>query len=156
MKKKTKIGGIVALLLGGLVGIQQSSVLPASVPILGASIDTNYQVINGVRGYVTKTDPTNILPDTLVAGSQNVIINDQERVETRAGFELFGTASTTEKGIDSDFSWNTSSGSNVLVRVSNGVLQFYATSSFEDLFSKLSTSSPTRFATVWNNSQLED
>jgi len=67
----------------------------------GISVSGDYQIVAGVKGYVTKPDPTSLPADYLVSGSQNVIINDQERVESRSGYELFGTASTTASAIHS-------------------------------------------------------
>ena len=121
----------------------------------------DYQVISTIRGYITKPDPTNIPADFLVAGSQNVIINDQERVETRSGYELFGVASTSANAIQSDFVWRNSGAtstvpSEILLRSSENILQFYATSTFEDLYEVISTSSPARFASVWSASELID
>ena len=125
---------------------------------LGARDHIPYQVVSRVLGYLTKTDPTNTPPEYLVAGSQNVIINDLERVETRAGYALFGSSSTTAAAIQSDFSWNNSSGNNILLRQSEGTLYFYSTESgeFETLLEGFSTTSPIRYTTVWSGDELID
>src|SRR3990167_7153749 len=143
-------------------GVVTASVVTGA--IVGQARDSNFQLITGVQGYVTKADPTNIAPDFLVAGSQNVIINDQEKVETRAGIELFGVASTTADPVKSDFSWKDSTGGEILLRESNGVLQFLpvATSSesrnFENLLTGLNptSTSTVRFATVWSQTEQLD
>ena len=131
----------------------------------GGAINTptagEYQIISGVQGYVTKTDMTVTPPNYLVSGSQNVIINDQEKVETRAGYELFGVASTSAEAITSDFVWRNSGAtstlpSEIFLRASGNVLQYYATSTWEDLFTQVSTTSPIRFASVWNNTEKLD
>ena len=104
---------------------------------LGAvsSRGNDYHIISSFKGYNTKSDPTNLSPEYLVAGSQNVIVNDQEKVESRAGYELFGAASTTITAITSDFIWSNSgatstASSEILLRTSDNLLQFYATSTF--------------------------
>lgn len=127
---------------------------------LGAS-EFPYQITSSIKGYVTKTDPTNLPTDYLVAGSQNVIINDQEKVESRAGYEIFGAASTTATAVTSDFSWKHSGAtstapSEILLRTKDNLIQYYATSTFEDLWSGVSTTSPVRFATVWDSSEQMD
>ena len=128
-----------------------------SSPVLAA--DT-YQVVTGVRGYVSKSDPTNTPVDFLVRGSQNVIINDQEKVESRSGYELFGAASTTNP-VSADFTWKHSGATStvpaeIFLRASDNTLQYYATSSFQDLFTQVSTSTPIRFATIWSTTELMD
>lgn len=130
------------------------------VAVTGAA-ESPFQITSNVKGYVTKTDPTNLPPEYLVSGSQNVIINDQEKVESRAGYELFGVASTTATAITSDFVWRNSgatstSPSEILLRASGSVLQFYATSTFQDLSEQVSTDSPIRFSTVWSSTEQMD
>lgn len=124
------------------------------------STQGSYTVISGAKGYVTKTDPTNTPPDYLVAGSQNVIINDQEKVESRAGYELAGVASSTSLAIDSEFSWKTSSGVEYLLRKASSTLYARtATSSdfsFESVYEALSATTTVRFATAWNSAENLD
>ena len=117
-----------------------------------------YLLTIGCKGYVSKPDPTNLDDNFLVAGSQNMVINDQERVETRAGYELFGVADTTTNPPKSEFSWKDSSGSETLLREANGVLQWYSSvsSAFETLLTGLSTTKPIRFAPAWNPTELID
>lgn len=150
LKYKKFIIGILAILgIGGGLGATQ----------LG-SVSENYQIISGIQGYVTKTDPTIIPAGYLVSGSQNVIINDQEKIETRAGYELFGAASTTALAITADYVWRNSGAtstvpSEIFLRVSDNTLQFYATSSWKDLWTQVSTS-PVRFASIWSKTEIID
>ena len=134
-----------------------------SYGVLGAvnAGQNDYRIISGVRGYVSKPDPTNIASDYLISGSQNVIINDQERVESRSGYGLFGIASTTANPITSDFVWRHSGAtssipSEIFLRTSNNILQYYATTTFDDLFTQISTTSPVRLASVWSASENMD
>ena len=151
--KKT-IAGVLAAL--GLSGAGYGVANLGAIATIG-----DYQVISGVRGYVTKPDPTNIPPDYLVAGSQNVIINDQEKAESRSGYELFGKASTTARAIDSDFVWKHSGATStdsaeIFLRSTGSVLQFATSTAFLDLYDQISTSTPPRFATIWSTTELID
>ena len=83
-------------------------------------------LVEKVRGYWTKPDKTNMDPRYLVGGSQNVIINDQERVGTRGGYELFGAANTAENPVESSFDWETSHAETIHLRGLSDELQFYA------------------------------
>lgn len=129
-----------------------------------------YKLTTGCRGYKTKPDSTNITsevvfptgkkkevedPRYLVSGSQNMIINDQERVETRAGSELFGAANDADNPIKSEFVWKNSSGGEILLREENGVLKWY-TAGWETLLTGLSTTKIVRFDTCWNGTELID
>jgi len=148
--KKIIVGILAALGIGG-------AALGGAV----GGVSSNYQVITGIKGYITKTDPTATAPNYLVAGSQNVIVNDQEKIETRAGYTLFGVASTTAEAITSDFVWRNSGAtstvpSEIFLRTNGTVLQFYATSTWEDLFTMVSTTTPARFATVWSDTEVMD
>ena len=86
---------------------------------------------------------------------------DQEKIESRAGYELFGAASTTATAITSDYVWRNSGAtstlpSEILLRSYENALEFYATSTFETLSTLISTSSPPRFASVWSSTEQMD
>lgn len=117
-----------------------------------------YKLTIGAKGYVSKPDPTNTTEGYLVAGSQNVIINDQEKIESRAGYELFGVANSDLYPVKSDFSWLHSDSGELLLREINGTLQWYSEESdaFETLLTGLSATKPVRFAVAWNGTELED
>ena len=74
------------------------------------------------KGYNTKPDPTNTDPRFLVAGSQNVLINDEEKVGTREGYTLKGAASAVLNAIESSFDWETSTGPIRNLRGEDGTL----------------------------------
>ncbi len=59
-----------------------------------------YQTINEFVGYVTKPDKTNADERTLVSGSQNVLINDQDKIVTRKGYTRFGATNAALKPIN--------------------------------------------------------
>lgn len=55
-------------------------------------------------GYRNKEDPSNLPPNTMVVGSQNVITNASELVGVRQGYVLDGSAGNqNDFGIDSDY-----------------------------------------------------
>ncbi len=54
----------------------------------------HYEVTNSFKGYEHKKDITNSDTGILVHGSKNILINDYEKIITRAGFTLKGAAGT--------------------------------------------------------------
>lgn len=70
----------------------------------------NYQVVDRYLGYRSLPDIEAEDPRYLVTGSQNVLINDQDKVETREGFTITGPTNTAIKAIESSFDWDTQRG----------------------------------------------
>jgi len=68
---------------------------------------TEYAVVNKFFGFQAKQDITNLPPGVLVAGSQNVLINDGERVAIRQGYTLDGQSNDALHPIVSAFDWET-------------------------------------------------
>lgn len=98
-----------------------------------------YDIVSEFKGYVTKPDPTNTNDRFLTAGSFNVLVNDTEKVTGRKGYSLFGAASTDRNAIESEFTWNTSSGTEILLRGLNNSLQFYNSGTWYTLASGFNT-----------------
>ena len=84
-----------------------------------------FQTVLETKGYVTKPDPTNTDSRFLVSGSQNMIINDEEKVGTRKGYSLKGAASTVLNAIESSFDWQTSSNTILNLRGEDGTLSAF-------------------------------
>lgn len=84
----------------------------------------DYQLVSEFKGYVTKKDATNVDERTLTAGSFNVLVNDEEKVSARKGYRLLGAASSSANPVESEFTWNTSTGTEILLRAKNNILQF--------------------------------
>lgn len=146
-----KIGIGLGIILAAIFGGTQADLL------LGGATDDQYEIVSQIKGYYTKSDPTNTPPEYLVSGSQNVIINDLERVETRAGYALLGAASTTATAITSDYSWKNSTGGEILLRQVDKTLYFYsASSTWENLYTGLHSTNPVRYAPVWTTTELQD
>lgn len=137
--------------------------------------EQNFDVLVGCRGYVSKPDITNTkgaprliyrngrqvqVEDEgfLVSGSQNMLINDQEIVTTRAGYELFGAASTDRNKIQSEHVWRNSNADEIFLRFTNNTLEYYSanTSAWETLLGSLDSDFPMRFGEIWDTSELID
>lgn len=67
------------------------------------------QTINP-KGYLHNREITNLPGQFLVQGSQNVVIKNAERVDSRKGYTLLGGAKTMNKGIKGSTDWKTSTG----------------------------------------------
>jgi hypothetical protein len=91
----------------------------------GLATNKDYQLTVAFKGYVTKPDPTNTDSNYLIDGSQNVLINDSEKIGIRNGYSLFGQASGTVEGIQSSFVWKTSRGDEWFLRSHGDKLEFY-------------------------------
>lgn len=120
--------------------------------------DNDFQLVLGCKGYVSKPDITATNELYLVAGSRNMLVNEQEKVESRAGTKLFGQASATATPPKSKCKWENSNGEEILLREIGGVLLFYSdvTSQWEELLTGLSATHKVRFATPWNATELID
>lgn len=125
-----------------------------------------FQLTIGALGYRTRSDVTVTSPKYLVSGSQNVLINestdeDGDKVESRAGYELFGASSMLTNKVKSEFRWRTKAGNTIILRFldtgsSTGTLQYYSEQSdaWEDVITGLNGDYPCRFTTVHNGTEL--
>src|SRR3990167_4176919 len=85
----------------------------------------NFQIIDKVLGYYTKPDLTNTDARFIVSGSQNVLINDQELVESRNGYTRLGATNAALTAIRGSFDWATSTGQFWAVRFYDDELEVY-------------------------------
>lgn len=99
-----------------------------------------YDLVSEFKGYVTKPDVTNTDQRYLTKGSFNVVVNDEEKVTGRLGYSTFGTANTDRNPIQSAFTWNTSSSTELLLRGANTELQLYWDGSWVTLADGFTTS----------------
>ncbi len=83
---------------------------------MGRKRNFQYTLENSFISYRSKPDKTNAPRRTLVSPSQNVLINDGEKVITRAGYSLDGVANASITPIESGFTWNTSRGTERVLR----------------------------------------
>lgn len=121
-----------------------------------------FSLTTGALGYRSRSDATATPSGYLVSGSQNVLINeatdkDGDKVETRAGYELFGVASSDRNKIKSEFTFKTKAGNTLMGRMDdNGDLQYYSEDSdaWETLMTGLDGDYPLRWTTVHNGTEL--
>ena len=73
-----------------------------------------YSLVISPKGYFNKREITNMEPNCLVAGSKNMIINDGDKVATRKGFTLDGSAGAIANGIDSSYDFISKNGKKIL------------------------------------------
>lgn len=85
----------------------------------------HFKLINQFRGYANSQDVTNIDNRFLVPPSQNVLINDGEKVATRNGYTLYGASNAALTPVISSFEWSTSTGTELPLRSYDDELEFY-------------------------------
>ena len=110
------------------------------------------------RGYHNKRDITNIASDVLVRGSQNVIINDGEKIETRKGYTLMGAGNSDRTPINASYDWVTSRDTELNLRAGGSKLQFMWKKNSETWVDLIDDASRDRFKFVewWDNSKKID
>lgn len=119
-------------------------------------------LVTGAVGYRTRSDATATPPQYLVAGSQNVLVNEAtdkegDKVESRAGYELFGQENTDLVGTISEKVFRTKVGEDKTLRfLDNGDLEYYdaTTEQWELLKESLDGDYPCRFSTWWDGTEL--
>lgn len=112
-------------------------------------------IVSQFISYATKPDPSNTDVRFLVAKSQNVIINDSEKVGNRQGFTLQSVAGTTGNPILGSFEWADSSGNNWPVRAHDAVLEVFVNGNWETLKSSLGSVNLI-FDAYWDNTEKID
>lgn len=108
-------------------------------------------------GYRNKEDISNLPPETLVVGSQNVLTNAAELVTIRQGYTLDGAAGNQNSyGVDSSYDFEVRTGqvenlrkwgSNLEVRYTNPVT---STVSWINIFSLLNPMNVVNFTNFWD------
>lgn len=119
-----------------------------------------FQIVKEYRGYEDKIDITNTTPGTLVEPSQNVIINDGERVQHRNGYTLDGQASTALTPIETSYDWQRHVGNTAHLRSYDDELEFRFVASDDTVtWNRLAdgfTSVAFNFAEFWDTTELID
>jgi len=115
-----------------------------------------FSLVKNFLGYINKKDKTNVGPGYLIAGSQNVLMEDGEIISPRLGYELAGIASATAEGINSETQWKTNRNVEFMLRSGNGVLQFFYNSEWYTLLSGLGTYTNFNFDTFWDTTEIQD
>lgn len=77
-------------------------------------------------GYISSQDPTQVSPQAMVQGSQNVILENTENIVNRVGRKRYDSADNTQNPVVSSFDWNDIDGDTLLTRcLEDGKFQFY-------------------------------
>jgi len=108
------------------------------------------------RGYSAKKDSTTLDDFHLVSPSQNVIYGDDGTIKIRKGFTLDGAANAALTPIRSHFDWNTSTGTEINLRLYDDELEFRFDGVWYRLKDAYSTSAFIRFATFYDTDDLQD
>lgn len=114
-----------------------------------------FKLINEFSGYSNKADVTNIDPSFLIPPSQNVLINDGEKIVNRPGYSLYGASATALTPIVTSCDWLTSTGTEINIRSYDDELEFYYSGAWrriKDGFSSVDFS----FTTVWDSTEKLD
>lgn len=114
-----------------------------------------FQINDRFKGYINKEDITKIGEEYLVAPSQNVLINNGEKVVARAGYSLVGAADSTTNPIETSFDWNTSTNTELPLRALNDELQVLYNGTWETVQDSY-TSVDFSFTTIWDPTELID
>jgi hypothetical protein len=84
-----------------------------------------FLLVDKYKGYANNRDITNIDPEFLVPPSQNVLINEGEKVSNSPGYTLYGAANATLFPVKSSFEWKTSTGPEYALRSYDDELEVY-------------------------------
>src|SRR3990167_1442062 len=84
-----------------------------------------FDIIDQVLEYNSALDPTNAPEKVLVAGSQNVLINRQRKVQSRGGYTRLGASNSALTPIRSALTWHNSTGGELPVRFYDDELEVY-------------------------------
>jgi len=75
---------------------------------IAASKASEFSIVNDFKfGYRNKEDISNLPPQTLVIGSQNVLTNVSNRLQNRQGYIYDGPASVVLGPVLASFDWQT-------------------------------------------------
>ena len=108
------------------------------------------------KGYSAKKDLTTLDDFHLVSPSQNVLYSDDGTIQIRKGFTLYGAANTALTPVRSHFDWDTSTGVERNLRFYDDELEYYFSAAWRRLKDGNSTTALMRFATFWNNDEVQD
>lgn len=122
-----------------------------------------YSTVAETLAYVTSEEQTNSDERNLVAGSRNVIIDQQRKVRSRNGNTRLGAANSALTGNRNGYTWNTSTGVEFMLRAYDDELEVWLgtvddtdLNAFYRLASGFSTTKKPRFATWYNDTEKLD
>lgn len=121
-------------------------------------MNDKYLILTEFKGYKSRSDMTSTDERYLVSGSQNMLLNEFEKWESRNGYSIFGATNTARNRPKSEYTWFDNIGNEIFLREANGTLEFYSTvsSAWETLLTTLSATYPLRFTEIWSTTELID
>lgn len=109
----------------GILGYSLRQNTPVTQDVGVAFPDSQWVTVKKFDGYQTKADPSKVSDGANPQG-QNTLINDGDRISVRDfGYEVLGTASTTEKEIKSLHTFRKRSGENILMRTFDTYVEYF-------------------------------
>lgn len=122
-----------------------------------------FSTITETLAYVTAEDSTNTDERNLVAGSRNVIIDQQRKVRTRNGNTRLGASNSTLTPTRNGTKWNTSTSTELMLRAYDDELEVYLgtvdtieLNAFYRVASGFSTTAKPRFTTWYSDTEKLD
>jgi len=116
----------------------------------------DFKLVKSFIGFSAKKDLTNLDPRYLVSLSQNVLINDGEKISIRAGYSLYGAANTALFPITSSHEWNNSSGTELPLRFADTTLEYYYSGAWRTLKTGFVSGATLNFTEWWSSAEVKD
>jgi len=125
-----------------------------------------FNLVISPKGYINKREITNADKEFLVVESKNVLINDADKVSTRAGFERDGQVRSVTKKTDSSYDWESKWGLKVVksfqgATANTGKLRVRSTDyntgdiKYEDVLTGITTTTYA-YSTWWDSTENQD
>lgn len=114
-----------------------------------------FKIVKDFAGYNSSRDKTNLAPEYMVRGSQNIFKKLSGTLATRPGLKRRGAADVTFSPVSSEWVWNTSWGATLPVWVTNSKLQVEFGGVWYTLLSGL-TKTRYVFDKWWDNTEKKD
>lgn len=112
-------------------------------------------LVTNWQGYVSSVDRTNLAPNIMVRGSQNIFKKLSGTLAVRPGQKRRGSADSTLSKVSSSFVWNTSWGETFILAISNSKLYVINDDIWYTLQSSL-TKTRYVFDKWWDNTNKKD
>ena len=117
----------------------------------------SFKLVKDFKGYVNKSDITNIDASYLVSPSQNVMVNDGEKVVVRNGTSLLGAANAALTPILSSYDWVTSTAHERNLRKYDVELEVLYNGTWVRLDnSSFTAAADLKFAEYWSTTESKD
>lgn len=122
-----------------------------------------HSLVEETLGYVTAEDSTNTDERYLVYGSHDVLVDQNRKTKSRAGFTRLGAANTALTPPRSGVTWSTSTGTEIPLRLYDDELEGYLgtidgtiINAWTRLKNGWSTTAKMRFTTWWDTAEQLD